>query len=328
MIAFIDDAYYSSYATLMEMMARKTCKAGNYMKPDALFFLPINIGDITESISEDNTGLGTARFKDNRINNQARKGLDLFNELFKELAKYDARLENIYGRAKEENPKLYCEKTSDAPEYGKQFLNVAQCRALMRDICPTDNANDGKNKDYVEVIHNKLINADLASVFGDVKPDRGESSSAVFSKKAKAEDKTQAPKQPVITAVGTFEYKLWNVPHKAGKLAQMMHDVFDCISEKYPEKIEAMAQDNSITAVATKEAVDGGKLPAGKSDYFRAKKEHKVGDSLYYVSTRYNREQGIRQLEKMLIMCEGNANALVIEAMPQKSAHSNNNGKN
>ena len=56
--------------------------------------------------------------------------------------------------------------------------------------------------------------------------------------------------------------------------------------------------------------------------YFTAKKEHIVGGTAYYVSTRYNREQGIGQLEKMLALCEGNSEAFQIKAVPDKSVKS------
>lgn len=46
-IAFIDDAYYASYATLMEMMARKTRSAGGDFEMDSLFYIPVNLGSLT-----------------------------------------------------------------------------------------------------------------------------------------------------------------------------------------------------------------------------------------------------------------------------------------
>ena len=55
---------------------------------------------------------------------------------------------------------------------------------------------------------------------------------------------------------------------------------------------------------------------------FNSKKEHKVGDTLYYVSTRYNREQGIVQLRKMLILCEGSDDSFKILSTPDKTTHS------
>ncbi|MBP3195536.1 MAG: toll/interleukin-1 receptor domain-containing protein, partial [Butyrivibrio sp.] len=79
-IAFIDDAYYSSYACLLEMMSRKTMAAGGDYKEDTLFFLPINIGRITEKVDEGNTGLGTRRFSDGTINMHYQLELQQFNE--------------------------------------------------------------------------------------------------------------------------------------------------------------------------------------------------------------------------------------------------------
>ena len=123
-------------------------------------------------------------------------------------------------------------------------------------------------------------------------------------------------------AVRTFEYELWNIPHSANSLATMMHDVFDLVAEKYASSIPDMADNDSITSVARKSDVDGGILPPNKLNYFTAKKEHIVGGTAYYVSTRYNREQGIGQLEKMLALCEGNSEAFQIKAVPDKSVKS------
>lgn len=79
--------------------------------------------------------------------------------------------------------------------------------------------------------------------------------------------------------------------------------------------------DNSITSVARKVDVDKEILPPNKLNYFKAKKEHIVDGISYYVSTRYNREKGIAQLEKMLVLCEGSVNAFVITAKPEKATH-------
>lgn len=167
MIAFLSNKYYSSYATLMEMMARKTRKAGGDSHFDTLFFLPINLEDIVERTSDDNTGLGTARFSDGRENDLALKELEQFNKLFKQLAKKDDELDDFYDRAYErtDDSTLYREGTQDLPEVGKLYLKVTDCRALMGRICPKSNANDGGNKDFEEVIHDKLLAAKRGSVF-------------------------------------------------------------------------------------------------------------------------------------------------------------------
>lgn len=119
-----------------------------------------------------------------------------------------------------------------------------------------------------------------------------------------------------------FKYTLWGIPHTANKMSDMMHDVFDLIAQKYPGKVPDMADDESITSVARKDDVDNGKLLPNKMNYFKAKKEHSVDGILYYVSTRYNREQGVGQLEKMLVLCEGNSEGFKITVAPDKNAHS------
>ena len=121
-----------------------------------------------------------------------------------------------------------------------------------------------------------------------------------------------------------FEFELWGVLHSSGSMAGMMHDVFDLIAEKYPNRISDMADDDSITSVARKDDVDSGKLPPSKMNYFNTKKEHSVNGTLYYVSTRYNREQGIGQLKKMLTLCEGSSEEFRITSAPKKSTHNVN----
>lgn len=543
MIAFIDDAYYSSYATLLEMMSRKTAAAGGDFEFDSLFFLPINLGPIHDIVSDDNTGLGTERFSNGRINNNAGLELQKFNEVFSEVAAADTFLRrSLYKR--EKDTELYKEKTDDKPAYGKKYLTITQCRKIMGRVIPSSNNNDGTNKDFVEVIHDKLMNEGIKSVFQypDGKPDsepdrkteekgteereRGTKKSvgtvvgtitlkdflkefdnntfkrSTYTKFRLAgtagyekygteyfesafdlawalvmrfiEEKGQAYidsvnakhpglKHPVflsqneyeshsdqkkykqvdaknvntyymyrhygqyqwIDAVlkprlvefglplsafyfeyivdsdktirisadgedtnasgsgqddvdertsgsdknehtdadgesvsiqeisdtdtagksdtadepdttdepdtigdpnsnGMFVYTLWGESHKAYKLSAMMHDVFDLIVGKYPEMVSAMADDDSITAVARKEDVDEKRLPKNKMNYFKAKKEHMVQGCLYYVSTRYNRDQGIGQLKRMLITCEGNDKAFVIKEMPEKTTHGGN----
>lgn len=176
-IAFLDDAYYSSYATLMEMMARKTSAAGGDYKEDSLFFLPINLGPITSIINGNNTGLGTKRYSNGKLNNHAGLELEKFNEFFSEIA--DAEMRKIYKR--ENDNKLYEEATEDSPAYGKMYLKVTQCRRLMELVIPHSNDNDGSNKDYVKAIYDKLKNAGLSSVFGATGDETEESESVMLT---------------------------------------------------------------------------------------------------------------------------------------------------
>ncbi|MCI9360503.1 MAG: hypothetical protein HFG65_05975 [Hungatella sp.] len=560
MIAFIDDAYYSSYATLLEMMSRKTAAAGGDYEFDSLFFLPINLGAIHDIIKDDNTGLGTERFSNGRINTNAELELRKFNEIFSEIADVDQFLrKSLYKR--EHDKELYKEKTNNQPAYGKKYLTITQCRKIMGRVIPRSNDNDGTNKDFVEVIHDKLVNAGIKSVFqypdgrleaepdskpdikpdseSDVKPDgkdnrtgtkddkggtekpvppaktgtgtislkdflkkydnntfkkstytkfrlagaagyekygteyfnsafdlawafvmglieeRGQAyidsvnarhpglKNPVFLSQEEYENHSDQKKykqvdaknvstcymyrhygqyqwidgvlkprlvefglpmsefyfqyvvgseetgsgeetnsgnetactdaygedigasgtgqadtdggttstagdpdiiadpditeDPVITdgsdgpdiieapdGSDQYVYTLWGEPRQAYKLSELMHDVFDVIAGRYPGMVNAMADDGSITAVARKEDVDEKRLPINKINYFKTKKEHTVQGCPYYVSTRYNRDQGIGQLKKMLTKCEGNDRAFVIKAMPGIKPHGGN----
>ncbi|MDO4326042.1 MAG: toll/interleukin-1 receptor domain-containing protein [bacterium] len=540
-LAFIDDAYYSSYACLLEMMSRKTAAAGGDYKVDSLFFLPINIGSISDITSDSNTGLGTKRFADGKINSHAGEELERFNEIFYEVAD-DFMRKSIYKR--EHHTQLYEEATAQSPAYGKMYLNITQCRRLMERVIPKKNDNDGKNKAFVDVIYDKLCNAGIRSVFGkDTSDDASHPKNPVSEKRtekisepipqkstkpveknskripekttepaeknskripekttepvpdknletdgyfytifgkeyhakkreqgnlmydaysalvqkypekadkltarisvSRIEDVTNAntPKakppyfrtcrkfavgeheyyvgtsydfetkiaeikrmfklcgedasafvlhsQPpknfpdskgnpdgsnhtnmdapmdinthvnTVTTVNTatavdtntavntstivdtnsgndpdtasnlncFVYTLWNVSHKANKLADMIHDVFDLLKEKYAENMIALAHDDSITAVALKKDVDAGNLTPSKLNYFQNKKEHDVNGVIYYVSARYNREQGINQIKKMISCCEGTADSFQLVSMPNKSDRNNSSAK-
>lgn len=161
-IAFIDDAYCSSYACLLEMMTRKQLGAGgNYFIPDSLFFLPINIGAVEYVSDDSNTGLGTKRFSNGVENDHAEEELKRFNQVFKAVA--NDIMKNIYIP---EDTGLYWEKTEQDREHGKVNLKVGQCKALMKEVTPKANDNDGGNKDFVDVIYDKLMKEHIDTVFG------------------------------------------------------------------------------------------------------------------------------------------------------------------
>lgn len=122
-----------------------------------------------------------------------------------------------------------------------------------------------------------------------------------------------------------FKYTLWGISHTSNKMSDMMHDVFDLIAEKYPEKIPELATSDAISSVAQKEDVDGKNLPVSKLNYFRASREHNVNGIAYYVGTSYNRSQGIGQIERMLKICEGSADSFVITSSPERISHSGGN---
>lgn len=134
--------------------------------------------------------------------------------------------------------------------------------------------------------------------------------------------------EPIIEESNGFEYTLWGNTHTSNKLSDMMNDVFDLIAERYPDRIEDIAEDDTITAVARKEDIATGKIQGSKTAKQFAhykEREHSLNGQIYYVNAGYNREAGIRQLCRMLIICEGNADGLKITNMPEKSSRSGGN---
>lgn len=90
-IAFLDDRYATSYATLMELMYSQTQLAGCGSKnpeKEGLPVVPVNLGNLTVlegPIGTENTGLGAAYYPDKTKNNNAGEEQKLFNETFEEL---------------------------------------------------------------------------------------------------------------------------------------------------------------------------------------------------------------------------------------------------
>lgn len=270
MIAFIDDEYYSSYATLIEMMARKTHKAGGDMKFDTLFFLPINLEPITEKQDDGNTGLGTERFSNKKINKNADLELAMFNRLFKEVADRDKSLTYIYDRYDDDD--LYGEETEDSIEYGEMYLNITACRELMKKVCPNANDNTGENKGFVEVIHDKLVKAGLGSVFGNVNPPTKpcmvcfkDGDTVIEEIEAEIGTKLEEPNIP--TKEG-FNFKSWvyNVPD-AEKIWNFETDTVDSDIELHakweqvtPVTLNFKISFNNNGLVTSQEVKNGSKL--------------------------------------------------------------------
>lgn len=167
MIAFLSNAYYSSYATLLEMMARKTRKAGGNGKFDRLHFVPITLEPIIEIYSDNNTGLGTERFANREINHLVSDEVKLFNNIFQQLALKDPELRGLYDPSHRE---FYTEavkvgSTIVEPSVGEPYLTESICRELMTLVRPHDNENKGDNKTFEDAIYDKLMTAGLKSVF-------------------------------------------------------------------------------------------------------------------------------------------------------------------
>lgn len=178
-IAFISNKYYTSYATLMEIMASRTENAGR--NQGELFFVPINLEPLTEHNGAFNTGLGTERFADSKVNTHAREELNLFNTLFEEMQDKVPAIKRNY-KIPKETVALYKEQAGTELSVGKQFLDSWNCYSLMKKVMPSANDNDNSDNDYEDAIYKKLMNAGLGSVFGKVtdEPEKSNGSDVIY----------------------------------------------------------------------------------------------------------------------------------------------------
>lgn len=78
-LAFIDDNYATSYATLMELMYSQTFRCG----PKSV--VPINLADLTEIEDRTDTGLGKRKLNNGILNHNAEKEKTLFDRTLREL---------------------------------------------------------------------------------------------------------------------------------------------------------------------------------------------------------------------------------------------------
>ena len=130
------------------------------------------------------------------------------------------------------------------------------------------------------------------------------------------------PEPPKL--VDIFEYELWGITHTSKKMVDMLNAVFDLIAEKYPERILNIAESDKITAVARKADLDQGTANVSKIKQFShyKGKEHPLNGDVYCVNAGYNLEGCIKQIEKMLILCDENPNVFKITKKPEKSTRS------
>lgn len=323
-IAFIDDAYYSSYACLLEMMSRKTAAAGGDYKYDSLFFLPINLGSITSVLSSDNTGLGTRTFSNGKMNGHAQEELVHFNEIFSEIATDEMR-KSIYKR--EKDTQLYDEATSESPKYGKVYLTVTQCRRLMEMVVPNKNDNDGGNKDFVEVIHDKLIKAGISTVFDDELTNKMGRTEESQPQNINGVDDIIVVSDtiPEDLLIEGYQYTIFGNEYKAGSREQgkLMFDAFEALVERYPGCEEKLTQK---TSVAKAEDIKKANTPDADPTYFRGCKEFEVNGKKYLVGTSYGFKAKIAEIKGMFKICGADLAEFVLNGEPLGSSNAKRQG--
>lgn len=165
MLAFVDAKYESSYATLMELMASRSRKAGGDFERD-LLVLPITLSKVESATGDENTGLGTSRFSNGDSNANWRSEVKEFNKLYRELVRRGTippEDEDTYERSNENENNLepYIEATEDQTESGEMYLSVNACKYLSVRLRASLEMNeiDGGNRGIADAVYNKLKSA-------------------------------------------------------------------------------------------------------------------------------------------------------------------------
>lgn len=159
-LAFIDNAYATSYATLLELMySQMGCWDSNYKfisKP----VVPVNLESLHEITSEDNTGLNQSSYPDGTINPHAEAEYALFKDTYRK-----ENRDKVFG-----DIHSIIDKKIDL-EYGRNVnLNKKLCSLMVQRLISYINANDNVYKQ----------GGDLESLAKTIEDACGES---VFSKK-------------------------------------------------------------------------------------------------------------------------------------------------
>lgn len=307
-IAFVDDAYATSYATLMELMYSQVgCE-------DRKQVVTVDLGELTNINDVGDTGLGVQVYEDGSVNTGANEEIKLFKYMIDRLKYKQDDIGEILI-----DPKLVYKYNNS------NKLIKALCSKMLIEVLKSTNTN----RNYI----NKGI--ELDDIVSTIKNACGEEVFSSLDKNQikKNDNEKNHDKEPVNTVCtdntakaiaggkdrtvtkatsNEFQYTLWNVPHSSKNLKNFMTDVFDLIAEKYPDKVPEIAASTDITSVARKD--DKAKIE--KYTYFRNSIDRSVKDIMYCVGASYGRKEGIKQLEKMLSLCGENKNELKITAAP------------
>lgn len=97
---------------------------------------------------------------------------------------------------------------------------------------------------------------------------------------------------------------------KEGNQSNMMWDVFEELAKKYPDKINKLT---TLTSVKLAKDVQNANTKNADPVYFRGCKNFVVAGDEYLVGTSYGRADKIKQIYKMISLCDAPSNLFVLE---------------
>ena len=134
-LAFLDDAYTTSYATLMELLFSQVGCSESY-KHVRKKAVPINLSPLTQICDEKDTGLGVKIYEDGKLNTHADDEKELFDQLFQEASdlKVLKRTVRLYKREGKLTKGLCAAMCNEVLAYNKANENYYNAGCTLADI--------------------------------------------------------------------------------------------------------------------------------------------------------------------------------------------------
>ena len=152
-IAFTDQSYAESYATLMEIMVSRLPR--NQTKPLVQVLLS-HMGEVADDERDENTGLGTQYFKNGTENKNWAKEKDRFDELFRDLCANDSSYgDGTLASTLNLNYKVRSGPYNERTKNGRPYLDKYSCHEIMNKLLPpsTEIKDCGSAEAFADAIY-------------------------------------------------------------------------------------------------------------------------------------------------------------------------------
>lgn len=302
-LAFIDDLYSTSYATLLELMySQCSCQDEDnnyeYVRKNVV---PVNLVKALAVIKDTaDTGLGKTQYFDGERDVKNVKAADekkLFDEAF------------------ERGCELKILKKTKNPYKGE--LSKKLCSVMVEEVLASIDYNDNpylKMGDSIAAIRASIENACGSEVFD--KADDNDDHKVTNNDRDNDHDNdcdhdNDSVDQTDESTADGYDYTIFGKKYSAGGREQgkLMYDAFAALIEKYPDSAEKLTQ---RTSVARAEEVKFANTNKADPTYFRRCKSFKVGDQEYLVGTSYGFKDKLAEIKRMFRICGADAGEFIL----------------
>lgn len=305
-LAFLDDKYETSYATLSELMYSQTRLAANIgeglPKDKGLAVVPIYLSKPTRrkegAEGEKDTGLGVSCYEDGTRNLNAESERKLFDKIFKELIKRGILDEAQY---------LY--------EVGGT-LSKGVCREIVAELIGHLKINEnfyekGRSLDGIvgsikdacgEEVFSPVVNVNAAA---PVKYDNvGKSAESVRLMDEGEEEKNQREKRK---SYGNYHFILYGKDYEDKNLKALMLTVFEEVINRHTDKLDQIL--GSLKCMGEGISISRDAKPS----VFRAGKVINVNGRNITIGTSLDKRAVFNYIERLLEICGEPKDILMIE---------------